>query len=181
MSLPNCNGRIAATGMCLGGHLALRVGTFGGSWLTVVCFRLSCSRVVLLLCDRVSFELCVEADPSVHSATLGKGKSDDTLIRIKKGDLNDKGEVTLVFGKQVSSFDMFRELIPGHPRRPRWPHPHSRHFRRRWCDSLGMTQAVYSISAADPSSSRCRRSTRSSATRAPRDAGMPLCPARCSP
>lgn len=39
---------------------------------------------------------------SVHSATLGKGKSDDTLIRIKKGDLTGKGEVTLVFGKQVS-------------------------------------------------------------------------------
>ena len=38
---------------------------------------------------------------SVHSATLGKGQSDDTLIKIKNGDMDGKGEVTLVFGKQV--------------------------------------------------------------------------------
>jgi carboxymethylenebutenolidase len=37
----------------------------------------------------------------VHSATLGKGKSDDTLIKIRNGDLKGKGEVTMVFGKQV--------------------------------------------------------------------------------
>ena len=37
----------------------------------------------------------------MHSATLGKGKKDDTLVRVKKGDLTGKGEVTLVFGKQV--------------------------------------------------------------------------------
>lgn len=39
---------------------------------------------------------------SVHSATLGKGKSDDTLIKIRKGDLTGKGEVAMVFGKQAS-------------------------------------------------------------------------------
>ncbi len=40
---------------------------------------------------------------SVHSATLGKGKSDNTLVRVKQGDLAGKGEVTLVFGKQVGN------------------------------------------------------------------------------
>jgi hypothetical protein len=40
---------------------------------------------------------------SVHSATLGKGNSDDTLIKIKNGDMDHKGEVAMVFGKQVSS------------------------------------------------------------------------------
>ena len=40
---------------------------------------------------------------SVHSATLGKGKSDDTLVKIRRGDLKGKGEVALVFGKQVLS------------------------------------------------------------------------------
>lgn len=39
---------------------------------------------------------------SVHSATLGKGKSDDTLVKIRKGDLTGKGEVAMVFGKQAS-------------------------------------------------------------------------------
>jgi hypothetical protein len=38
---------------------------------------------------------------SVHSATLGNGKSDDTLIRVRNGDLKGKGEVAMVFGKQV--------------------------------------------------------------------------------
>ncbi|EKD03409.1 carboxymethylenebutenolidase [Trichosporon asahii var. asahii CBS 8904] len=41
----------------------------------------------------------------VHSATLGKGKKDDTLVRVKKGDLTGKGEVTLVFGKQDTHVD----------------------------------------------------------------------------
>lgn len=41
---------------------------------------------------------------SVHSATLGKGKSDDTLVKIRKGDLTGKGEVAMVFGKQVSIY-----------------------------------------------------------------------------
>jgi dienelactone hydrolase len=43
--------------------------------------------------------------PSVHSATLGAGQSDDTLIKIKNGDLNGKGEITLVFGKQDTHVD----------------------------------------------------------------------------
>lgn len=44
-------------------------------------------------------------NPSVHSATLGKGKNDDTLVRVRKGDLTGKGEVTLVFGKQDTHVD----------------------------------------------------------------------------
>jgi hypothetical protein len=40
---------------------------------------------------------------SVHSATLGKGKADDTVKKVKNGDLKGKGEVVMVFGKQVSN------------------------------------------------------------------------------
>lgn len=47
---------------------------------------------------------------SVHSATLGKGKSDDTLVKIRKGDLTGKGEVAMVFGKQVSIYPPSRFL-----------------------------------------------------------------------
>ncbi|RSH87632.1 uncharacterized protein EHS24_000144 [Apiotrichum porosum] len=81
-SLPSCNGRIAATGMCLGGHLALRAA-FDPRVLATFCYFAT----------------------DVHSATLGKGKSDDTLIRVQKGDLTGKGEVVLVFGKQDTHVD----------------------------------------------------------------------------
>ena len=40
-------------------------------------------------------------DDSVHSATLGKGKADDTIKKVRNGDLKGKGEVVMVFGKQV--------------------------------------------------------------------------------
>lgn len=40
---------------------------------------------------------------SVHSATLGKDKRDDTLIKIRNGNMTGNGEVALVFGKQVSA------------------------------------------------------------------------------
>ncbi|KAH9849807.1 dienelactone hydrolase [Lenzites betulinus] len=73
-SLKNCNGRIASTGMCLGGHLA----AFDPRVLASVCFFAT----------------------DIHSATLGKGKSDDTLIRVRNGDLNGKGELVMIFGKQ---------------------------------------------------------------------------------
>jgi len=36
----------------------------------------------------------------IHSATLGKGKNDDTLTRVKNGDLAQKGELVMIFGKQ---------------------------------------------------------------------------------
>ncbi|KAH8084046.1 putative Carboxymethylenebutenolidase [Filobasidium floriforme] len=77
MSLPQCTGRIAATGMCLGGHLALRAA-FDPRILATFCWFAT----------------------DVHSATLGKGNSDDTLIKIKNGDMDYKGEVAMVFGKQ---------------------------------------------------------------------------------
>lgn len=79
---------------------------------------------------------------SVHSATLGKGKSDDTLVKIRKGDLTGKGEVAMVFGKQVSipALTLFKSKIRtlkkltgapfpkiGYSRRPRWPFSDSRH------------------------------------------------------
>jgi carboxymethylenebutenolidase len=75
--LPNCNGRIAATGMCLGGHLAFRAA-FDHRVLASVCFFAT----------------------DIHSATLGKGKSDDSLIRVRRGDLTGKGELVMIFGKQ---------------------------------------------------------------------------------
>jgi len=74
-SLPNCNGRIAATGMCLGGHLAFRAA-FDPRVLSAVCFFAT----------------------DIHSATLGKGMKDDSLERVKKGDI--KGELVMIFGKQ---------------------------------------------------------------------------------
>ncbi|WVN89743.1 uncharacterized protein L203_104973 [Cryptococcus depauperatus CBS 7841] len=81
-SLPNCNGRVATTGMCLGGHLALRCA-FDPRVLATFCYFAT----------------------DVHSATLGKGKYDDTLIKIRNGDLTGKGEITMVFGKQDTHVD----------------------------------------------------------------------------
>ncbi|KAF5374977.1 hypothetical protein D9758_000233 [Tetrapyrgos nigripes] len=95
MSLTNCNGRIAgvflhinfesilryshrkATGMCLGGHLAFRAA-FDPRVLSSVCFFAT----------------------DIHSATLGKGKKDDSLERVRKGELTGKGELVMIFGKQ---------------------------------------------------------------------------------
>jgi len=77
MSLKSCNGRIAATGMCLGGHLAFRAA-FDPRVLASVCFFAT----------------------DIHSATLGKGEKDDSLERVKKGDLTGKGELVMIFGKQ---------------------------------------------------------------------------------
>ncbi|KAI9569967.1 dienelactone hydrolase [Boletus coccyginus] len=75
VSHPNCNGRIAATGMCLGGHLAFRAA-FDPRVLSSVCFFAT----------------------DIHNATLGKGKNDDSLERVRKGDI--KGELVMIFGKQ---------------------------------------------------------------------------------
>ncbi|KAK7058921.1 hypothetical protein VNI00_001545 [Paramarasmius palmivorus] len=77
VSLPNCNGRIAATGMCLGGHLAFRAA-FDPRVLATVCWFAT----------------------DVHSATLGKGKNDDSLVKVRNGDLAGKGELVMIFGKQ---------------------------------------------------------------------------------
>ncbi|EIN13693.1 dienelactone hydrolase [Punctularia strigosozonata HHB-11173 SS5] len=78
-SLKNCNGRIAATGMCLGGHLARPFqAAFDPRVLSSVCFFAT----------------------DIHSATLGKGKKDDSLEKVRKGDLTGKGELVMIFGKQ---------------------------------------------------------------------------------
>jgi len=76
-SLPNCTGRIAVTGMCLGGHLAFRAA-FDRRVLSTVCFFAT----------------------DIHSASLGQGKRDDSLTRVRDGDLSGKGEVVMIFGKQ---------------------------------------------------------------------------------
>jgi len=76
-SLKNCNGRIAATGMCLGGHLAFRAA-FDPRVLSSVCFFAT----------------------DIHTASLGKGQDDDSLVRVRNGDLTGKGELVMIFGKQ---------------------------------------------------------------------------------
>jgi len=86
VSLSNCNGRIAATGMCLGGHLAFRAA-FDSRVLSSVCFFAT----------------------DIHSATLGKGKKDDSLTRVKNGEL--KGELIMIFGKQDGVPRAGRDLI----------------------------------------------------------------------
>jgi len=74
--LPNCNGRIATTGMCLGGHLAFRAA-FDPRVLAAVCFFAT----------------------DIHGATLGKG-GDDSMERVRAGELTGKGELVMIFGKQ---------------------------------------------------------------------------------
>ncbi len=71
VGLPTCNGRIGATGMCLGGHLAYRAA----------------------LDKRVRAAVCYFAT-DLHSHTLGEGKQDDSLDRA--GDI--KGELVMVSG-----------------------------------------------------------------------------------
>ncbi|TFY71938.1 hypothetical protein EVG20_g1065 [Dentipellis fragilis] len=69
-SLSSCNGRIGATGMCLGGHLAFRAA-FDPRVLASFCFFAT----------------------DIHSATLGKGKKDDSLEKVRAGKL--QGEVVV--------------------------------------------------------------------------------------
>ncbi|KAK6464531.1 carboxymethylenebutenolidase [Scheffersomyces coipomensis] len=71
LSLPTCNGKIGATGMCLGGHLAFRSS----------------------LDPRVSAAVCFFAT-DIHIHALGKGKNDDSLIRSKE----IQGEIVMIFG-----------------------------------------------------------------------------------
>jgi carboxymethylenebutenolidase len=71
LSLKTCNGRIGATGMCLGGHLAYRCA----------------------LDPRVSAAVTYFAT-DLHSATLGLGKKDDSLSRA--GEI--KAELAMIHG-----------------------------------------------------------------------------------
>lgn len=43
---------------------------------------------------RVLSSVCFFAT-DIHSATLGKGKNDDSLTRVRKGDLTNKGELVV--------------------------------------------------------------------------------------
>jgi dienelactone hydrolase len=72
LGLKTCSGKIGATGMCLGGHLAYRCA----------------------LDQRVTAAVCYFAT-DIHSHSLGEGKNDDSLKRA--GDI--KGELVLIFGK----------------------------------------------------------------------------------
>lgn len=79
LSLPTCNGRVGATGMCLGGHLAYRCA----------------------LDSRIKAAVCYFAT-DIHSKTLGQGKNDDSLERA--GDI--KGELLMVgvlFSRAIDS------------------------------------------------------------------------------
>jgi len=69
VGLATCNGRIGSTGMCLGGHLAFRCA----------------------FDKRVKAAVCYFAT-DIHSHSLGKGKQDDSLQRVK----DIKGELVMV-------------------------------------------------------------------------------------
>ena len=69
----SCSGKIASFGVCLGGHLALRAG---------------------LHPDVAAVAAFYPTD--VHTATLGLGKSDDTLKRLP----NNQTPLLFVFGRQ---------------------------------------------------------------------------------
>lgn len=71
LQLPTCTGKIGATGMCLGGHLAFRAA----------------------LDPRVSAAFCFFAT-DIHNHALGKGQNDDSLAR----SAEIKGELVMVFG-----------------------------------------------------------------------------------
>lgn len=71
MALPTCNGRIGATGMCLGGHLAYRCALDPRVLAAVTYFA-----------------------TDLHSATLGSPQPDDSLARA--GEI--KGELAMIHG-----------------------------------------------------------------------------------
>lgn len=79
LSLSTCNGRIGATGMCLGGHLAYRCA----------------------LDSRVSAAVCYFAT-DIHSKTLGAG-GDDSLDRT--GEI--EGELVMVSSAGVADTSQF--------------------------------------------------------------------------
>ena len=72
-AMPECNGRLGTIGICLGGHLAFRAA-FNAEIRAAVCFYAT----------------------DLHSATLGKGKKDDSLLRA--GEI--KGELLHIWGRQ---------------------------------------------------------------------------------
>lgn len=96
LSLPTCTGLIGATGMCLGGHLALRAS----------------------LDARISATVCYFAT-DVHSRTLGPYTAADTSAAGPSGSKHTidhlgalRGEVAMIFGiKDTHVPDAGRDLI----------------------------------------------------------------------
>ncbi len=68
-----CTGALGTFGVCLGGHLALRAALHPGVAAAVCCYA-----------------------TDVHSATLGAGKADDTLVRLAEL----RAETMFVWGRQ---------------------------------------------------------------------------------
>jgi carboxymethylenebutenolidase len=81
----NSNGRVGTIGVCLGGHLSFRAA----------------------MNPHVQAGVCLYAT-DIHTATLGKGLADDSLVRMS--DIN--GEMLMIWGKQDPHTDQQgRELI----------------------------------------------------------------------
>lgn len=72
-SLPGCNGRLGAIGICIGGHLSFRCA-MNADVSAAVCFYAT----------------------DIHKRSLGKGMNDDSLDRIPQ----IKGELLMIYGKQ---------------------------------------------------------------------------------
>jgi carboxymethylenebutenolidase len=70
---PECSGKMAAIGICLGGHLAFRAA-MNPEILSTVCFYAT----------------------DIHQGSLGIGKCDDSLSRIPE----IRGELTMIWGRQ---------------------------------------------------------------------------------
>ncbi|KAF9970174.1 hypothetical protein BGZ73_007202 [Actinomortierella ambigua] len=85
MSRADCTGKIGATGICLGGHLAYRAA-FDPRVLATVCYF----------------------GTDIHSETLGEGKKSDSLARTHE----IQGEIVMIFGKQDNHVPRWgRDLI----------------------------------------------------------------------
>ncbi|KAK4458676.1 putative Carboxymethylenebutenolidase [Cladorrhinum samala] len=96
LSLPTCTGRIGATGMCLGGHLALRAALHPSIAATVTYFATDVHSRTL---GPYSEPITTAAPPPNSNHTI------DLLTRIR-------GEVSLIFGiKDTHVPDAGRDLI----------------------------------------------------------------------
>ncbi len=73
LQLPNCNGRVATLGICLGGHLAFRAA----------------------MNAKVQAGVCFYAT-DIHKRSLGKGLNDNTLARMPE----IQAEMMMVWGRQ---------------------------------------------------------------------------------
>jgi hypothetical protein len=102
--------------MCLGGHLVcvaylkmvpqltfciLSLG-FPSEYLQKLYISLHDSRLTIKQSafEQAAFDPRVKATfcwfaTDIHSATLGKGKNDDSLVRVKNGDMTGKGELVV--------------------------------------------------------------------------------------